>query len=90
MSETFNPGIKTKSEEKRRHIFNLFQHFQSVKSKNASEPACMEEVLQGATAGLFEKVVKIAIHDSDRSARKQARKILLKFAENGERRPSLV
>ncbi|RXW12173.1 hypothetical protein EST38_g13681, partial [Candolleomyces aberdarensis] len=77
-------GINSPGEEKRHRILmNLLQHFEKARPKEDSELAWgTEEFLQGVTAGLFEMIVGVAIHDSDRSAHEEARRVLKHFVGN--------
>ncbi|RXW17693.1 hypothetical protein EST38_g8160 [Candolleomyces aberdarensis] len=77
-------GISSPREEKRyRILMNLLQHFEKVRAEDSSELAWgTEEFLRGVTAGLFEGIVGVAIHDSDRSAHEEARRILKHFVRN--------
>ena len=86
MSESFDSGIKSENEEARHHVLmNLIQHFEKAESRDRSKKTWgTKEFLQDVTAGLFEKIVKVAIDDGDHSAHEEARRIL------GERQPFLV
>ena len=68
------------------NAYTALEHFIKARPENPPELAwSTEDLLQGATpADLFERVVKVAIHDSDRSACEDARNILEQFAGNGE------
>ena len=88
MSRTFDTEINSGDEEKQHHILmNLHQHFQMAKLRNPLKLAWgTEEFLQGATIGLFEKVVNVAIHHSDHSTSEEAKHILKQFTGNSESR----
>ena len=86
MSESFNSGIESQSEEAQHHVLmNLLQHFENAESQDRSKQAWgTKEFLQDATTSLFDEIVKVAIDDGDHSAHKEARLILR------ERQPFLL
>ena len=43
-----------------------------------------KDFFQGVIASLFERIVKLAINDSDRSVREEAKLLLKQLSRNGE------
>jgi hypothetical protein len=69
-TETVNAGLDNDSEAKRCQALKNLRG-----TKNFS---------QGVVAGLFQKIVEVAIHDNDSSVREEARLLLKQLGRNGE------
>ncbi|RXW16348.1 hypothetical protein EST38_g9505 [Candolleomyces aberdarensis] len=86
ITKVLSPGVDSRLEGKRYQLLTtLSDLFKRGELKDPLATAWgTKEFFQGVIAGLFEKIVKIAIHDNDRTVREEAKLLLKRLSRNGE------
>ncbi|RXW12431.1 hypothetical protein EST38_g13423 [Candolleomyces aberdarensis] len=90
ITKVLSSGVDSRLEGKRYQLLTILSDL--FKRGEAKDPLATawgtKEFFQGVIAGLFEKIVKLAIHDNDCFVREEAKLLLEHLSRNGE--PSVL
>jgi hypothetical protein len=87
LTKTVTAGIDSRRDSGKRYQILTILHdlLKNGKSKTPPETAWgTEYFLQNVLVGLFEKIARVAIQDSDRSVREEAKQLLEQLTGNSE------
>ncbi|KAJ2923275.1 hypothetical protein H1R20_g13820, partial [Candolleomyces eurysporus] len=86
VAKVLNSGVDSRLGGKRYQLLTILSDlFKRGELKDPLATAwSTKEFFQSVIAGLFEKIVKIAIHDNDRSVREEAKLLLKRLSRSGE------